>query len=69
MRDFNEILCPNEKLGGQSPIIIRFQLLNNFLSVVNVECVHIFDQLFASKKRVHTHLLYERLDRTIARKD
>ena len=26
--DFNEILCPNEKLGGQPPATIRFHRLN-----------------------------------------
>ena len=69
MGDFNEWLCPNEKLGGQPLVSSRFQCLNNFLSVINAECVQVLGRLFTWKKRIHTQLIYERLDRIVIRKD
>ena len=44
--DFNEILCPNEKLGGQPPAICRFHRLNDFLAAINAECVQVSGCLF-----------------------
>jgi len=69
MGDFNEILCPNEKLGGQPPATTRFHCLNDFLSVINAECVQVLGSLFTWKKKIHTHLICKRLDRTMILKD
>ena len=69
MGDFNEILYPNEKLGRQPPATTRFHRLNYFLSVINAEYVQVSGRLFIWKKKIHTHLIYERLDRTMIRKD
>jgi len=44
--DFNEILCPNEKFGGQPPGTNRFHKLRDFLCTVNVECVPTSSRLF-----------------------
>lgn len=46
MGDFNEILCPNEKLGGQPPVTNRFHRLNKFLFAINAECVQVSGRLF-----------------------
>ena len=67
MEDFNEITCPNEKLDGTTPNVNKFQLLHDFLTNINAQTLQVSGDLFTWKKRVHTHLIYERLDRIIAR--
>ena len=47
----------------------RFKRINNFLAMIDDESIHVNEKMFTWKKRIHTHLIYERLDRSIARKD
>jgi len=69
MGDFNELASPNEKKGGQNPPSSKFQRLNMFLAGIDAESIPVKGSIFTGKKRIHTHLIYERLDRAIARKD
>ena len=39
------------------------------MNTIDVESIQANGRLFTWKKRIHTHLIYERLDRTIAIKD
>jgi len=50
MGDFNEITCPNEKLGGTIPNVNRFQSLNDFLTNINAEALQVSGNLFTWKK-------------------
>ena len=61
----------NEKKGGQIPSVNKFTRLSKFLDVINAETIPVNGRLFTCKRRVHshTHLIYERLDCSIARKD
>jgi len=58
MGDFNEILCPNEKLGGQPPATNRFHRLRHFLSTINVECVSIYYRSFIYLEKEDPHSSY-----------
>jgi len=51
------------------PHINRFQCLNSFLSAINEETLQVICSIFTWKKRVHTHLVYKRLDRKIVKND
>jgi len=39
MGDFTKITYPNEKLGGTTPNVNRFQRLDDFLTNVNAEAL------------------------------
>jgi len=67
--DFNELAAPNEKIGGQILSNYKYDRLNTFLNSIDAESIQVHGRLFTWKKRIHTHLIYERLDRTIARQD
>ena len=67
--DFNELANPLQKRGGQVLAEARYQRLNSFLRSIIGESVHVNRQQFTWKKKLHIHLIYERLDRTIAKKD
>jgi len=67
--DLNEIGAPNEKRGGITPADSKFKRLNHFLEAINAESVPVDGRLFTWRRRIHTNLIYERLDRAIARKD
>jgi len=69
MGDFNELASANDKLGGVSPHANCYSRLNQFLTTVNAEVLLVSGNRFTWKKRIHTHLVYERLDRTLARND
>ena len=62
------LLAPMKKKGEALPNS-KFQRLNNFLFEIDAESIQVKGNLFTWKKKVHTHLIYERLDRVIARKD
>jgi len=55
------------KKRGYIPLLNKFIRLNNFLAAIDAESVQVNGRLFTWKKRIHTHLIYERLDRTIPR--
>ena len=57
------------KKGGQLPSFNKFIRLNNFLTTIDAESVHVNWRLFTWKKRIHTHFIYERPDHFIARTD
>ena len=61
MGDFNKIACPNEKIGGSTLNINRFQCLNNFVTVPNVETLQVTKNILTWKKRAHTLLMFKRL--------
>ena len=67
--DFNELASPDEKLGGQTISIHKYDRLNSFIRTINAESIQVKGRLFTWKKRIHTHLIYERLNRSIARND
>ena len=67
--DFNELGSPEEKKGGQPLSFGKYQRLNKFISDINAETIQVKGSIFTWKKKIHTHLIYERLDRTLARKD
>jgi len=67
--DFNEMATPIEKRGGRLPSDSSFERLNDFLNTINASTVPNNGSLFTWKKRIHTHLIYERLDRVIGRSD
>jgi len=69
VRDFNDWESPNEKRGGQVAMPHRFTRLNTFLAAISAESVRVNRCLFTRKKRIHTHLVYERLDWAIVRTD
>ena len=67
--DFNELASSKEKIGGQSLANRKYNRLNSFTNSINAEPLHVKGRLFTRKKRIHYHLIYERLDRAIARND
>ena len=67
--DFNELENCNEKSGGLAPALSRFSRLNNFLSEIDAASVQVNGCQFTWKRRSQNHLIYERLDRAIARID
>jgi len=67
--DFNELGAPNEKKEGQVFLYNKYNRLNSFFLTIEAESIHVNGRLFTWKKRIHTHLVYERLDRSIVRKD
>ena len=69
MGDFNELTTQNHKLGGAIPNATRYSRLSKLLTTINAEVLPVSGNIFTWKKRIHTHLVYERLDRTLARND
>ena len=67
--DFNELENYNEKRGGQMPAPSRFTRLTKFLADINAESIKVNGCLFTWKRRYMSTLIYERLDRAIARSD
>jgi len=65
--DFNKILFPNKKLGGLTPNNTRSQYLMRFL--INGHSLPSVENPFTWKQRIHTHLVYECLDKAITRLD
>jgi len=63
--DFNEIASPSEKQGGQVFPCNKYWRLNQFLSLTKGVFVPVNGSIFTWKKRLHMHLIYERLDRAI----
>ena len=68
-RDLNELANPNGKKGEQVLPNTKYQRLNNFLSTIDAELLQVNGNPFTWKKRVHTRLIYKRLNRTVFRKD
>ena len=67
---FLQILpAPADKTGGITPTNSKFLHLNRFLDNIQAESIPVDGRLSTWKKRLHTHLIYERLDRSIARRD
>ena len=67
--DCNELANPSEKRGGQRLPLLKFRRLNNFLDTINAISVPFTGFPLTWKKRIHSHLIYERLDRAILRSD
>ena len=69
MGDLNELANPSEKKGGKWYPLSKFARLNRFLESINGISVLVTGNPYTWKKRLQTHLIYERLDRAIARND
>jgi len=67
--DFNELANPTEKRGGKRYPLAKYERLNSFMYHINATSVPFTGSPFTWKKRIHTHLIYERLDRAIIRHD
>ena len=65
----NELANPTEKIGEQALPNSKFQRLNKLLFEIDAESIQVKGKIFKWKKKLHTHLIYERLDRAISRKD
>ena len=58
-----------KKRGGKLPSDSTFTQLNEFMNTINASTIPTNGSLFTWKKRVHTHLIYERLDRVKGNSD
>ena len=67
--DFNELESPSDKLGGQAVTTSRVVRLPSFLQSIQAISIPMRGCPFTWKKRVHGHLIYEKLDRAIGRQD
>jgi len=67
--DFNELECPSDKLGGQAVTPSRVARLPTFLQSIRATSIPMRGCPFTWKKRIHGHLIYEKLDRAIGRQD
>jgi len=47
----------------------RLDQLKNFLTTINAESLQVNGRMFSWKKRIHMHLIYDKLDRVIGRID
>lgn len=63
--DFNELLSPNDKLGGNLVSRSQCQRLPSFLTRTNAMDIHCLQQDFSWKSNSHPGL-YHRLDRAVA---
>jgi len=63
--DFKELANPSEKRGGRPQPSTKFARINDFMNTINASTIPTNGSLFTWKKRIHTHLIYERLDRAI----
>ena len=67
--DFNELAAPSEKKGGTIYPPSKFLRLNRFFHHINASSAPFKGPAFTWKSRIHSHLIYERLDRAIIRHD
>ena len=67
--DFNALANPSEKRGGRRCPPAQYERLNQFLQHINATSVPFTGYPFTWKKRIHSHLIYEQLDRAIVRHD
>jgi len=67
--DFNELANPSEKKGGKRHSQAKYVRLNHFLDRINAISVPYNGYPSTWKKRLQSHLIYERLDRAIVRND
>jgi len=67
--DFNELECPVDKTGGSPAALSRLPRLPNFLNSCQAISLPVLGRSFTWKKRIHDHLVYEKLDRAIGRHD
>ena len=67
--DLSELTNANEKKRGQVYPNSKFQRVSAFLTWINTESVPVNGSIFTWKKRIHTHLIYERLDKPIVCKE
>ena len=65
--DLNEIALPEDKIGGSLLLTNRFQYLPPLITAMNGQSIESLGTPFTWKRKTHTHLIYERLDRAIAR--
>ena len=61
--DFNELAKPSEKQGRISHPCTKYRRLNHFLDQSNAISVPGNGSIYTWKKHIHTHLIYEWLDR------
>ena len=69
IEDFNELANPSEKREGINHPCTKYRRLNNFLYQSNAISLPVNGSLYTLKKRIHMHLIYERLDRAIVCKN
>ena len=69
MGDLNEPANPSEKKRGKRYPLSKFARLDGFIDSINGSSVPANRNPFTWKKRLHNQLIYERLDRAIARID
>ena len=67
--DFNELEYPTDKVGGPPVGQSRITRLPRFLQFCRAVSLPVQGRTFTWKKRIHGHLIYEKLDRAIARHD
>ena len=69
IEDLNELVNPTEKKGGKRYPTSKFAHLNDFTDRINAISVPYTGYPFTWKKKIHTHVVYERLNRAIVRND
>jgi len=67
--DFNELESPNDKKGGLPVMSSRLVRLPTFLNDIHASSIPTRGSPYTWKKRVHGHLIYEKLDRAVGRQD
>jgi len=67
--DFNELECHADKTGGPPVQQSRVTRLPGFLQFCNAVTLPVQGRTFTWKKRIHGHLIFEKLDRAIGRYD
>jgi len=67
--DLNELANHSEKQGGKRYPLSKFNRLNRFLDTINGLSIPVNGNPFTWKNRIHNQMIYERLDRAIARND
>ena len=67
--DFNELECPSDKKGGQLVPPSRLVRLPSLLNIIQATSIPVNGCPFTWKKRIQGHLIYEKLDRALGRRD
>ena len=67
--DFNELEYPDDKQGGAMVMPYRLTRLPCFLNSCQAITLPVLGRVFTWKKRIHGHIVYEKLDRAIGRHD